>query len=113
MKVTRVLVGSSDYDLAVHASTSAKSPVFVHVNQRGNASMGCYVYTIGTPLKSSVDSTYSVVLQGDGSGLQDLAANLGRVLAKKFGCPAYVSMSGSVSLTDYAFLSQEVVRACQ
>lgn len=118
MKITTVSVGSADYDLAIHPSKNEKSPIFVYINQQGNGAMGSYVYTIGavkkttTHLSSQDIPTYSSVIQGDGGGLQDLAANLGRVLTKKFGCPAYVSISGAVSLTDYGTLSREVIAAC-
>lgn len=118
MKVTTISVGSTDYDLAIHPSKNEKSPIFVYLNQQGNGAMGSYVYTIGATkntasrLSANDMPTYSSVIQGDGGGLQDLAANLGRVLTKKFGCPAYVSISGAVSLTDYGFLSREIVAAC-
>lgn len=118
MKVTTISVGSADYDLAIHPSKNEKSPIFVYLNQQGNGSMGSYVYTIGAskkrqPVPSKDVQTYSSVIQGDGGGLQDLAANLGRVLTKKFGCPAYVSISGAVSLSDYGFLSREILLACE
>lgn len=115
MKLSTVSAGASEYDLAVQPSQNLKSPIFVYLNERGNTSIGSYVYTIGRPQrdpKQPVD-TYSTVLQGDGGGLQDLASNMGRVLVKRFGCPAYVSLSGSVSLLDFGLLSQEIVSACK
>lgn len=113
--MSTVSVGANDYDLAVQLSKDSKAPVFVYLNEKGNASMGAYVYTIGRHSKDvkKLGETYSTVLQGDGGGLQDLATNLGRVLVKKFGCPAYVSLSGSVSLMDYGLLSKEIVSACR
>lgn len=117
MKSSSISVGSSDYDLAVSPSKNAKSPIFVYLNQVGNASLGSYVYTIGAPRrvgpKGKTVETYSTVIQGDGGGLQDLATNLGRLLVNKFGCPAYVSISGAVSLPDYGLLSREVLAACE
>lgn len=119
MKVSTISAGSTDYDLAISLSKKAKSPIFVHLNQKGNAALGSYVYTVGKVANGGQRKggqqevyTYCSVLQGDGGGLQDLATNLGRVLVKKFRCPAYVSVSGSVSLLDYTLLLREIVAAC-
>lgn len=106
MKSFSVSVGDSDYNVAIHHSPSnAKAPLLVYVNQVGNSTIGCYVYTV-----PSKNTSYASVLQGVENGeLHDFTANLGRVLVKKFGCPSYVLVSGSVGLYDSGELAKCVV----
>lgn len=111
MILSTVSVGQSDYTIAVHGAEirTNKTPLFVYVNEDGNRGAGCYVYTVGRN-----DSTYTSVLQqGGAADVHDLACNLGRVLARRFGCPSYVSMSGRFSLHEYLELSRAVVAACE
>lgn len=117
MKTCLISVGNNDYELAAHVTTHVTKihgdmvdsqppePVLVYVNQQGNSSIGCYVYTIGKGTQ-----TYTSVLQrGENAGLQDLATNLGRVISRKLQCPSYVCLSGHFELSDYGELSREVL----
>lgn len=106
MKTDTVSVGEHDYTVAVQRSSdNKKAPILVYVNQVGNESLGCYIYSI-----ASVRECYQSVLQGLENGdLHDFTANLGRVLVKRYHCPLYVSLSGGISMYDYGELSRAVV----
>lgn len=105
MKHSTVSGVDADYDVAIHSEGSG--PVLVYVSQPG-APIGAYVYTIGKNL-----DTYSTVLQHSADhGLQDMAANMGRVLVKKLQRPSYVCMSG-VSVHEYGLISRAVLAACE
>lgn len=109
MKSSTISLGGYDYQVICHRhAANPKAPVMIYVNQVGNNSIGAYVYTIGKGEK-----TYTSVLQqAEVITLQDLATNLGRVLAKKLAAPSYVSISGSLSMYDYGELSSFVVSQC-
>lgn len=106
MKTSIISVGDHDYNVAVQRSVAnKKAPILVYVNQEGNETMGCYIYTI-----ASARDCYQSVLQGLENGdLHDFTANMGRVLVKRYGCPLYVSLSGGISIYDYGELSRAVV----
>lgn len=109
MKSSIISLGGYDYQVICHRNvTSPKAPVMVYVNQVGNSSVGAYVYTIS----KGEDAYTSVLQQSEDITLQDLATNLGRVLAKKAAVPSYVSLSGSLSMYDYGELSRFVVSQC-
>lgn len=106
MKTSTISVGEHEYSVAVQRSlANKKAPILVYVNQEGNDTIGCYVYTI-----ASARDSYQSVLQGLENGeLHDFTANLGRVLVKRYGCPLYVNLSGGISIYDYGELSRAVV----
>lgn len=109
MKSSIISLGGYDYTVVCHRNgTNPKAPVMVYVNQVGNGSIGAYVYTIG----KGTNTYTSVLQQAESITLQDLATNLGRVLAKKAAAPSYVSISGSLSMYDYGELSGFVVSQC-
>lgn len=112
MKSQTVAIGEFDYTLSVHRDVSEgadiRAPILVYVNHGVSTAIGCYVYTVGAGA-----NTYSTVLLGvDNGDLHDMAANLGRVLVKKFNRPSYVCMSGAISMYDYPLVSRKVVEQC-
>ncbi|EEQ36949.1 hypothetical protein EJF18_11100 [Clavispora lusitaniae] len=109
MKSAVISVGGNDYQVIFHRDkANAKAPTMVYVNQVGNSSIGAYVYTIG----KGTETYTSVLQQGESMTIQDLAANLGRVLTRRFAAPSYVCMSGSLSMYDYGEVSSFVVAQC-
>lgn len=107
-KKSTVSTPSGEYKLLVTHRSEAlpKHPLSVYINESGNSTIGCYIYSIGS--KSLV---YSTTLQNTSDNqLFDLTKNLGVVLTKKYQCPLYVSISGlSLSVTDYSDILRQVV----
>lgn len=122
---TLLLPGLNDYDVFVHvnahvtAGATAPSqrptppppgPLIVHVNQCGNSVSGAYTYTVGKGPGQNYSTNLSMAEDGR---LQDLAVNMGQLLATKFGRPAYVCISGQMSNSEYAILAAGVAEACE
>lgn len=105
-----ISVGNNDYDVAIHMTPGglAKTPVLVYLTQQGHNKIGSYIYTIGR----GKETFSSVLQQGEDATVGDLAANLGRVLVRRFECPSYVCMSGLFLPSEYGELSRQVVAAC-